>query len=419
MTAARAFRSCFLRSRRRACAPRDVVRRRVVGKAPALFAIGDVGGEQRVQLADAMRVRGRIANEHLRDRADEAGKLPLNRGERRVVPCWRCRRHMVAQREVEKREIGGRHLDTRGVGYHAAQCGMKFPRVLEAPVGLFREGGHDERVDPRWQRLRRDGRWQPRRLVADPVRNHFRRPGERALACKKLVEDDAGAEQVGPVVARQPLALLGRHVRRRTQHHAGLREACGIDARDAEIGDLDLAARRQDQVRGLDIAVDHAAFVCDVERQQQLRDDRDDVRQVETGLAVEVRAEPRPLDIFHRDEGDVFVLAILVDADDVGVVEAARGARLVLEPTNELGSQIGVDEVHADRLDRDGALDVRVERFVDDPHCALAEDTLDFVLAEFFGFAHRSLLSTAGVRAQLSSIFNACTFLGWRLTTSS
>ena len=137
--------------------------------------------------------------------------------------------------------------------------------------------------------------------------------------------------------------------------------------------------------------MDHAAFVCDVERQQQLRDDGDDVRQVETGLAVEVRAEPRPLDIFHRDEGDVFVLAILVDADDVGVVEAARGARLVLEPTYELGGQIGVDEVHADRLDRDGALDVRVERFVDDAHCALAEDTLDFVLAEFFGFAHRSL----------------------------
>ena len=116
---------------------------------------------------------------------------------------------MVAQRDVEKREIGGRHLDTRGVGYDAAQCGMKFPRVLKAPVGLLREGGHDKRIDPRRQRLRRDGRWQARSLVADPVRNHFRRSGERALACKKLVEDDAGAEQVGAAVECDTFHLLG------------------------------------------------------------------------------------------------------------------------------------------------------------------------------------------------------------------
>ena len=141
-------------------------------------------------------------------------------------------------------------------------------------------------------------------------------------------------------------------------HHAGLREARRVDARDAEIGDLDLAARGQDQVRGLDIAVDHAARVRDVERQQQLRHDGHDVRQVEARLAVEVRAQARAFDVFHRDEGDVFVLAVLVDADDVGMVQPPGGARLVLEAADELGREIGVDEVHPHRLDRDRALDV-------------------------------------------------------------
>ena len=63
------------------------------------------------------------------------------------------------------------------------------------------------------------------------------------------------------------------------------------------------------------------------------------------------------------------------------MMEPARGARLVLEPRHELLGEIGVDQVLAHRLDRDDALDVRVEGLVDDSHRALAEDALDLVLA--------------------------------------
>ena len=52
------------------------------------------------------------------------------------------------------------------------------------------------------------------------------------------------------------------------------------------------------------------------------------------------------------------VLAVFVDADDVGMVQAPGGARLVLEAADELRGEIGIDEVHPHGLDRDRALDV-------------------------------------------------------------
>ena len=201
------------------------------------------------------------------------------------------------------------------------------------------------------------------------------------------------------MVGREPLALLRRHVGRRSHDHAGLREARGLDPRDSEIGDLHLAARGQDDVGGLDIAMDHPARVRDVERQQELRHDRHDVRQVEAGLPVQVSAQARAFDEFHRDVGDVLVLAVLVDADDVGMVDPPGGARLVLEAADELRGEIGIDEVHPHRLDRDRALDVRIERLVDDAHRALAEDALDFVLAEFLELAHRRRAKPARARS--------------------
>src|SRR5689334_9620567 len=66
-------------------------------------------------------------------------------------------------------------------------------------------------------------------------------------------------------------------------------------------------------------------------------------------------------------------------------MEPPGRARLVLEARHELLGEIGVEQVLAHRLDRDRALDVRVDRLVDDPHRPLAEDRLDFVLADALG----------------------------------
>jgi len=43
------------------------------------------------------------------------------------------------------------------------------------------------------------------------------------------------------------------------------------------------------------------------------------------------RAQLDALDELHRHVGDVAGLADIVDGDDIGVVQAARGARLLIE----------------------------------------------------------------------------------------
>ncbi len=54
-------------------------------------------------------------------------------------------------------------------------------------------------------------------------------------------------------------------------------------------------------------------------------------------LRFEIFAQARALDELHRDERDAVLLAVLVDADDVGMMQAAGGLRLVLETRQELG----------------------------------------------------------------------------------
>jgi hypothetical protein len=211
------------------------------------------------------------------------------------------------------------------------------------------------------------------------------RADERLAAGDQLVEHDTRAEEIRAVVARLALALLGRHVRGRAHDQAGHGKARRVDARDAEVRDLERAAVRQDQVRRLDVAMHDPAIVRVLQRLQELRHDRDDLRQLELRLAVEVFPQARAVDVFHGDVSHVGVLAVLVDRDDVGMVQPPRRARLVAKARHELVGDVGIDDVLAHGLDRDHALDVRIDRLVHDAHGAAAEHALDPVLAEVRG----------------------------------
>jgi hypothetical protein len=115
--------------------------------------------------------------------------------------------------------------------------------------------------------------------------------GEDVGQRHEFVERDAQGVNVAAMIDHAPLAerLLGAHVPQSAHHLAGRRK-CGIrfDPGEAEIGDPQHAAGIEHQVRGLDIAMDHAARVRIVQRLRALEHQLDHIVQTQqvVGLAV-------------------------------------------------------------------------------------------------------------------------------------
>ncbi len=91
--------------------------------------------------------------------------------------------------------------------------------------------------------------------------------------------------------------------------------------------------------------------------------------------------------VFQRDARDVLhdhvvLLAFDVEVEDlhdVGVMELGDGLRLALEAPQEVGR---LGEVRVHDLDRDKAIQVGVESFVDLGHAAAPETFLELIFAE-------------------------------------
>ena len=147
----------------------------------------------------------------------------------------------------------------------------------------------------------------------------------------------------------------------------------------------------QEDVRGLDVAVDHALPMRVVERAQDLRHDPHDVGDAEALVRLEARLELASLDELHRDVPDAGFLAEIVDRHDVRMVEAARRLRLAAKAVDHLRRVLAGELVLADRLQRDDALDHRVVGLVDDAHRAAADLAPDLVLADVVDVWHASL----------------------------
>src|SRR5205823_3873104 len=111
------------------------------------------------------------------------------------------------------------------------------------------------------------------------TRLHLRSAPEGRAARKHLVEDDPGAEDVGAVID-----LLSPHLFRRHVFHRAGREVAGGawaaggsgagELGDAEVEDLERAVFAEEEVLGLEIAVDHAAAMSGGEAPGELQRDR-------------------------------------------------------------------------------------------------------------------------------------------------
>ena len=206
------------------------------------------------------------------------------------------------------------------------------------------------------------------------------RAHEGRLAGEHLVRH--GAERID-ITAGADLALahrlFGRHVRGRAERHAGLRHPAAARLlhrqRDAEVGDEGRAFLEQD-VLGLDVAMDDAVAVGVVERTRHFLREADGVVDGELLLAAEAAARSdSPATIRHDIVEEPVGLARVDQAEYVRVLQVGGDPDLGEEAVAaDDGAQLGMED-----LDGDLAAVLQVLGEVDGGHAALAELALEAV----------------------------------------
>ena len=136
-----------------------------------------------------------------------------------------------------------------------------------------------------------------------------------------------------------------------------------------------LPSRGEQDVLGLDVAVDDAVLVGVVERARGLGGDPERVVHRELALAAEPVAEALALDERHGEPEAAGGLAGVVDGQDVRVLEPGGEVDLALEALGaERGGELGEQDLEGDR-----AVVAEVVGQVDDGHAAAAELALERV----------------------------------------
>ena len=162
-------------------------------------------------------------------------------------------------------------------------------------------------------------------------------------AGEAAVEDEAEGPDVGARVdVLLAERLLRRHVMRRAQQRAGRGERAGRgrvslgrgELGDAEIEHLDArtlarARAREEDVGGLEVAVDDAEGVGGADRADHGQEDGGELGERELHVGVDARGERfADQELHHHHRRAVLELDAVVDLAHVGVPRGARGPRL-------------------------------------------------------------------------------------------
>jgi hypothetical protein len=154
----------------------------------------------------------------------------------------------------------------------------------------------------------------------------------------------------------------------------------------AEVADLDVGVAADQDVGGLDVAVDDAVALCEGERQAAFEHDLDHLAHRQQVGDVAVVLQRLPVHVLHHDVGQVLIADRVVDREDVRVEQLADQRRFVQEHLAEAAPQVGVPRrlvVH--HLDRDLAVGERVASQVDHAGRAAPDLPQDGVFADLVG----------------------------------
>ena len=211
--------------------------------------------------------------------------------------------------------------------------------------------------------------------------SHRRLAAERHAAGEQFEDDDPERVDVAPEVDGLAAGLLRAHVLGAAHDVApgGSRGSLARHPlRDPEVHHLGRAVSVDHHVERLQVAVDDPDAVDRLEAVGDLR--RQLVRLLggKRPPRFQDLLEVRALDQLHRDVLARAVLAVLVDAADAGVRDAARELDLGAEPSLHLGPG---GHVAAQDLEGHGLVEHAVVRAIDRAHSAPPERAQDLVAA--------------------------------------
>ncbi len=202
------------------------------------------------------------------------------------------------QQERSRRRERFRSIGDRLDRTDAIQYGLEGPELL----------GRDDRLQrPRGQRAeRRVGR-------------------ERQATGHALDDDERERVEVGARVELYTARLLRRRVTRRSEHRArGLGPTrLGKGTRETEVRDAHDAVLVEQKIRGLDVAVQHAASVRVLERGRDIAPHARRLRNRQVVALIEHPSQRAALEQLEHHERNV-VVAPIVHGDDVRVVQRRR-----------------------------------------------------------------------------------------------
>ena len=213
----------------------------------------------------------------------------------------------------------------------------------------------------------RDGRVQVRERLGGR-----RVAAERPPAGQELERHDR--ERVPVARGRRLLAsrLLRGDVPRGAEHGARLREHVrSRRRRDPEVRDMDVAVAIEEEVRGLDVAMDDAARMRAIERVRRLLQPGERLG-AGNAPAAQALVDGAALEVLHDDERSPVVLVDVEDGHDVRRSREARGRKSL--PAEARASVVLPGVPVGQHLDRNRPLERGVGRAVDLTHPSASDE---------------------------------------------